>query len=328
MHSRSYLRALSTRDDVHEVFLLDESRPALASEVGSQLGIETVMTAAELLDRVDAVIITSANADHRRMTIEAAQAGVHVLAEKPLATSVADAEAMIAACNNAGVVLATAFPCPFSPAFRALCERYSQGELGRLLAIRATNRGSMPGGFFIELDRSGGGAVIDHTVHVADLLRRLTGADPVSVYAEIGHGLYHESWDDSGLLTIAMGDGSVATLDCSWSRPSSYPTWGDVNLKVIGTKATAEARLFDQHIAYYPAQSAPARWISWGSDLDALMIDDFIAAVTCSHRPMSTGEDGLWALKVALAAYASGGCGAPIRLDALGTRSERGQGAR
>lgn len=173
MHSRSYLRALRARDDVHEVLLLDESRPALASEVGSQLGIETVMTAAELLDCVDAVIITSANADHRRMTIEAAQAGVHVLAEKPLATSVADAEAMIAGCN-AGVILATAFPCPFSPAFRALCERYSQGELGRLLAIRATNRGSMPGGFFIELDRSGGGAVIDHTVHVADLC----GASP------------------------------------------------------------------------------------------------------------------------------------------------------
>jgi len=324
MHSRSYLLALAARDDVRDVLLLDESRPALADEVASQLGIDTVKTAAELLDHVDAVIITSANADHRRMAVEAAGAGVHVLAEKPLATSVADAEAMIAACSHAGVVLAIAFPCPFSPAFRALCERYSQGDLGRLLAIRATNRGSMPGGFFIELDRSGGGAVIDHTVHVADLLRRLTGTDPVSVYAEIGHGLYHQTWDDSGLLTIAMGDESIATLDCSWSRPASYPTWGDVNLKVIGTKATADARLFDQYIAHYPSESAPARWISWGSDLDALMIDDFIDAVTSSQRPMSTGEDGLWALKVALAAYASGSCGAPVGLDTLDTPCERG----
>jgi len=327
MHAYGYLAALQARGDVDLVGLADEEVER-GARVAAERGLAFYPDAEDLLRRVDAMIITSANADHRAMAERAAQAGVSVLLEKPIATTYEDGRAIVAAFERAGRTLAIAFPCPFSPAFRALCERYSQGELGRLLAIRATNRGSMQGGFFIELDRSGGGAVIDHTVHVADLLRRLTGADPVSVYAEIGHGLYHESWDDSGLLTIAMGDGSVATLDCSWSRPSSYPTWGDVNLKVIGTKATAEARLFDQHIAYYPAQSAPARWISWGSDLDALMIDDFIAAVTCSHRPMSTGEDGLWALKVALAAYASGGCGAPIRLDALGTRSERGQGAR
>jgi predicted dehydrogenase len=186
-----------------------------------------------------------------------------------------------------------------------------------LLAIKATNRGSMPGGFFVELERSGGGAVIDHTVHVADLLRRLTHSEPVRVHAEIGHGLYHQRWDDSGLLTIEMANGVFATLDCSWSRPKSYATWGDVTLKVIGSTASAEASLFGQHVVLYPVEPTPPRWVGWGSDLDALMIDDFIRSVRDGRPPVCTGEDGLAALRVALAAYDSSRRGAPVAISEI-----------
>jgi predicted dehydrogenase len=305
MHSRSYLEALRGRSDIGWAGLADERNPQIARELASQLGIAYVASAAELLDSVDAVIITSANAEHRPMALAAAQAGVHALIEKPLATTVADAVSIIDAFAGSDLVLATAFPCPFSPAFRALEARVSAGELGTLLAINSTNRGSMPGGFFIVLERSGGGAVIDHTVHVADLLRRLTHSEPVSVYAEVGHGMYHQRWDDSGLLTIEMANGTVASLDCSWSRPASFPTWGDVNLKVIGTQGSAEVALFGQHMVHYPAQATPARWVSWGADLDALMIDDFMSAIRDGRPPASTGLDGLRALQVALAAYES-----------------------
>ena len=171
-------------------------------------------------------IITSANVEHRDMALAAARAGVHALVEKPIATNVADALAMVEAYAGSGLVLATAFPCPFSPAFRALEARASAGELGTLLAIKGTNRGSMPGGFFIELERSGGGAVIDHTVHVADLLRRLTHSEPVRVYAEVGHGMYHQDWDDSGLLTIEMANGTVARWTAVGAGPGVIPPGG------------------------------------------------------------------------------------------------------
>jgi len=317
MHSQSYLGALKQRSDVQWLGVLDELHPSLARQVATELDITCVESPSALLEQAQVVIITSANVEHRAMAVEAAAAGVHALVEKPIATNLADAQAIIDAYAVAGLVLAVAFPCPFSPAFRSLQARCEAGELGDLLAMACTNRGTMPGGFFIDLPRSGGGAVIDHTVHVADLLRRLTNSEPVRVYAEIGHGLYHQPWDDSGLLTVEMSSGAWATLDCSWSRPPSYPTWGDVTLRVIGSKASAYASLFQQHLTHYPATREPPHWVAWGSDLDALMIDDLLVAVREGRPPMSTGEDGLKALQVALAGYQSQRSGGPIEIAAL-----------
>lgn len=314
MHAYGYLSALRARDDVELVGLADEERER-GERAAAERGLAFYVDPGELLARVEAMVITSANADHRAMAERAAEAGVSVLLEKPIATTCADGRAIIAAFERAGKTLAIAFPCPFSPAFEALLEATRAGRLGRLLAMRTTNRGSMPGGFFIQLERSGGGAVIDHTVHVADLLRRLTGAEPARVYAEIGHGLYHQAWDDSGLLSIDMSDGSVATLDCSWSRPKSYPTWGDVTLHVIGENGTADADLFGQHLHHYPAEGGTARWLGWGADLDAAMVDDFLAAVREGRPPRSSGEAGVRALEVALAAYASAREGRAVAID-------------
>ena len=314
MHAYSYLAALQEREDVELVGLADEDSER-GARAAAERGIPFYPDPDDLLARVDALVITSANADHRAMAERAAEAGVSVLLEKPIATTYEDGQAIVEAFERAGRALAIAFPCPFSPAFQGLLDTVREGRLGRLLAMRTTNRGAMPGGFFIQLERSGGGAVIDHTVHVADLLRRLTGAEPTRVYAEVGHGLYHQEWDDSGLLSIDMSDGSVATLDCSWSRPRSYPTWGDVTLHVIGEEGTADADLFSQHLHYYPAEEAKPRWLGWGSDVDALMIDDFVAAVSEGRPPRSSGEDGLRSLEVALAAYVSAGVGRAVEVE-------------
>ena len=315
-HALSYLSALQSRNDQELVGITDDD-PARGRRLAQERGVRYLDSAEELLAQAEAVIIASANADHARMAIQAAEAGVHALVEKPLAAALADARAMIQAFARRDLVLATAFPCPFSPAFVDLDRLVRARGLGRILALKTTNRGSMPGGFFIQLERSGGGAVIDHTVHVADLLRRLMGASPTTVHAEIGHGLFHQDWDDSGLLTLDFEDGAFATLDCSWSRPMSYPTWGDVTLKVVGERGNASADLFGQRVEHYPGGPSVPRWQSWGTDLDALMIDDFCAAVRDGRAPRSTGEDGLAALKVALGAYRSAELARPVALGEL-----------
>jgi len=313
LHAFSYLSVLAERDDVQFVGIADEEA-ARGADIACQRGLTFFEDPADLLAQVDAVVITSANVDHRDMATRAAQAGVSAMVEKPIATTVLDAREIIDAFAQRGLILATAFPCPFSPAFEALAETVHRGALGRLLAVRSTNRGTMPGGFFVQTERSGGGAVIDHTVHVADLLRRLTRGEVQRVYAEVGRGLYHQEWDDSGVLTLDMSDGSFATLDCSWSRPVSFPTWGDVTLRVTGEKGNASVDLFAQHITYYPTAKEPPQWKPWGSNLDALMIDDFIQAVRTGRAPRSTGQDGLRALEVALAAYRSARLGQPVDL--------------
>ena len=313
-HADAYLSVLSDMPGVEMIGVADENS-ARGRRRSDESHIPFFAEPEKLLHRVDGVIITSANVDHCSMALRAAQAGVHALVEKPIATSVPDAETMIKAFDSEGLVLGTAFPCPFSPAFQGLLGTTRSDGLGKILAMMTTNRGTMPGGFFIQRERSGGGAVIDHTVHVADLLRRLTGCEPTRVYAEVGYGLFHEAWDDSGILTIDFDDGSFATLDCSWSRPGSFPTWGDVTLKVVGERGNAYATLFGQHLQWYPGAAVKPSWLSWGSNLDSLMIDDFVKAVRGDGSPKSSGEDGLWALKVALAAYESAKRGKPVRVE-------------
>ena len=257
---------------------------------------------AALLEEVDAVVVCSENVHHRDLVLAAARAGKHVLCEKPLATTLADADAMVEACARAGVSLQTAFPCPYSPAFRRLSELVAAGAVGDLLALNCTNHGRMPGGWFVDRALAGGGAVMDHTVHLADLLWRLLGSEVVRVYAEAGEGLHHLGVDDSGLLTLDFADGRFATLDTSWSRPAAFPTWGDVTIRAVGTRGTLAMDMFRQSLDLYGTAHTQ---IGFGVDTDRLMVQDFIDAVVAGRPVRVTGEDGRRALEVALAAYRS-----------------------
>jgi UDP-N-acetylglucosamine 3-dehydrogenase len=263
-------------------------------------------TEAELLALgLDGVVVASENIHHRRLTELAADSGVKaVVSEKPLATTLEDASAMIDYCAARGVKLATAFPCRHSPAFQRLRAQVEAGALGDILAVRGTNRGTMPGGWFIDPPLSGGGAVIDHTVHVADLLWLLLGKEATEVHAEIGNSFYHEGYDDTGFLTIGYEGGVFATLDTSWSRPKTFPTWGDVTLQVVGTGGVMDLDMFGQQLEHYEDATGRVTWPGWGSSLDGALVDGFLKLCAGEDAPdIATGEDGLRALAIALAAY-------------------------
>ena len=319
MHSASYAQALAADPNAQLVGLTDAD-PIRGREAAASFGTEFYPSEAALLDTgLDGVIVTSENVHHRPLVELAARSGVHaILCEKPLATTLEDARAMIAACDDAGVRLATAFPCRYSPAYRRLKEQVQAGAGGDVLAIRGTNRGSMPGGWFTDRALSGGGAVIDHTVHVADLNRDLLDREATEVYAEIGSGFYHQDWDDTGFLTITYEGGVFATLDTSWSRPKTYPTWGDVTMQVVGTNGVLDLDMFAQSLAHYDDHSGRVSWPNWGSGTDAGLVADFLKLCAGEAAPdLATGEDGLRALAVALAAYQSAEQGAPVAVAAF-----------
>lgn len=263
---------------------------------------------------IDAVVVTPENIKHREFTLMAAKAGKHVLCEKPLAVSVAEGRAMIEGCRQAGVQLMTAFPCRFSPAANRLKQAVESGAIGEVLAMKGTNRGWMPGMWFIELEKSGGGAVIDHTVHVADLMRWVTKKEPVEVYAEISNSMYHQAYDDCGMLTITFEGGVFSTLDTSWTKPRTYPMWGDVTLEVTGTEGVVTMDMFAQNIIHYNDEKKRVDWVFWGDNIDYGLVDSFVTAVAEDKPVPITGEDGLRAVEVALGAYKSRDTGMPVRL--------------
>ncbi|HEY3365574.1 MAG TPA: Gfo/Idh/MocA family oxidoreductase [Symbiobacteriaceae bacterium] len=312
MHAWSYAGAVQRAPGamLSVIWDEDESRGRHAAEVFGcpfEPDLEVV-----LASDITAVVICAANAHHRDLTIRAARAGKHILCEKPIAVSVADAEAMVDAARQAGVQLMTAFPVRYAPPVVRARQAVLEGRVGEVLAIRGTNHGRMPGGWFIEPALSGGGAVMDHTVHVADLMRWITGREFTSVFAEVGTRFYDVAIDDCGMLSLEMEGGLIATLDPSWSRPAAFPTWGDVTLEIVGTRGTITVDAFGQNVTLYNNADRVAAWAGFGADIDSLMIADFLGCVRAGRPVPVTGEDGLRAMEVALLAYESARRGEPV----------------
>jgi len=322
MHATSYAACLKQIPGVELAGLADDD-PARGQEVAGRFGTRFFASAEALLDeKLDGAIICAENARHRPLTELAAPRTPHILCEKPIATTLADAQAMIEVCAAHGARLQIAFPVRFSPPIQQLKALLDEGRLGRITSVKATNHGRMPGGWFVDKALSGGGAVIDHTVHVIDLLRWFWNTEVTEVYAEIGYSLLHAGLgiDDAGLLSFSLANGAYGTLDTSWSRPTSYPTWGDVKVEVLGEKGTAWVDAFNQHLSVYSKASGKGEWVNWGSNIDLGLIRDFADTIATGREPSTSGYDGLKALEVALAAYRSAETCKPVSLP-LGTLS-------
>lgn len=291
-----------------------------AQSFADRFGLQILESADALLDGVDAVVIASENKRHAEFGAKAAAAGKAILCEKPLVTSETEAGVFQDALRRHPVPVMIAFPCRYSPAFIRARDQHRQGQLGPLLAICATNRGRCPFDWFVDPELSGGGAMIDHVVHVADLLRALLGDDPIRVQAQIGHNMYGQAWEDCAMLTLEYADGRFASLDSSWSRPQSYKTWGDVTMNLVYEKGVVELDLFNQHIDRFSNEGTSHVWAGYGSDLDGALLADFVAAVTTGGPTPITFEDGLAAARVAIAGYASVAAGG-IPAEVKGSRN-------
>lgn len=312
MHAWSYATAVKQNPNAELGVIWDEDAARGQSAAG-QFGCRFEPNLdAVLASDIEAVIITSVNAHHKELASKAAKAGKHILCEKPIATNVADAEEMIGAARDAGVQFMTAFPCRYAPPVLRVKRALEEGQIGEVLAIKATNHGRMPGGWFTDKALAGGGAVIDHTVHVADLIRWFLGKEFTSVYAEVGTRFYDMEIDDCGMLTMEMEGGVFVTLDPSWSRPHVYPTWGNVTMELVGTQGTISLDVFSQNITLYNNEDRAAAWSFYGSDMDAGIVADFFRCAITNAVPPITGEDGLRAMEVARMAYESAAKGEPV----------------
>lgn len=315
-HAVAYTACLGQIGDVELVGVSDDDAArgqAFAEQFGSRY---FPSDQALLAEGLDGVIVCSANVRHRPLVELAAPATRHILCEKPIATTVEDARAMIETCAAHDAKLQIAFPVRFSPPVQSLKQLLDQQFLGQVYSLKTTNHGTMPGGWFADKAQAGGGAVMDHTVHVVDLLRWFWNAEVTEVYAEVGVDLLHPELhvDDAGLLSFKLSTGAYGTLDTSWSRPRVFPTWGDVTIEVLGEKGVIRLDAFKQNLDVYSNQAGQAQWVNWGSNADLGLIRDFVAMIREEREPSITGYDGLKALEVALAAYHSAETGLPVTI--------------
>jgi 1,5-anhydro-D-fructose reductase (1,5-anhydro-D-mannitol-forming) len=334
-HAGSYARILAALPGV-EVLAADPDGPSApdpgprGTALAAELGVPYVDTYDELFAwQPDAVVVTSENAYHRSLVERAAAAGAHVLCEKPLATEVTDGEAMVTACEAAGVILMIAYPVRFAPSYGSLRASVESGRVGEVFAVLGTNNGKIPYDqrqWFTDPELAGGGSLVDHTVHCADLIDGLTGGvEAARVYAAANRVLHADkgvSVDTGGLVTITYANGLMATIDCSWSQPDNAPTWGGLTLQVTGTHGSIEIDPFGPHVG--GTDPSGEVFLGVGADLDGLMMAEFLSAVRASGpavkgvapavQPQPDGHVGLRTLRIVDAARRSAASGQPVDL--------------
>lgn len=321
-HATAYATLLNEYADV-EVRAADPG-PHPEGEVrgralAGELGIGYAESYAELMAwGPDAVLVTSENSQHRQLVELATRHGAHILCEKPLATTWEDGQAIVDAAAKAGVLLMLAFPVRFASAFERLRAAFDAGKLGEIVAIRGTNNGRLPTerAWFAQPELSGGGALTDHVVHVADLIEALTHARPVTVSAIANRKLYGDraSAETAGLVLIGYENGVTAAIDCSWSHPATAPTWGGLTLSVLGTGGTVDLDFFGPRSRGLDAASGRPIELPFGPDFDKALLKTFVQAVREGRQPQPDGQAGLRALSIVLGAQESVRTGATVTL--------------
>ncbi len=203
-----------------ELHAIASRRPGVATEWAEKHGAAKAYDSYEELladPDVQAVYVPCQGHEHLPWTIAAAKAGKHVLCEKPLTRSVAEAEEMIAACDKAGVILQEAFMWRHHPRVSRTKELLDEGAIGELRLIVAS--------FTIDIDRNdwrmqpenGGGAMWDIGCYGVNCSRYFTGAEPNDIHA-------HARWWETGVdmtmqIALAFPGDVVANIDCSFETP-------------------------------------------------------------------------------------------------------------
>ena len=314
-HQYSYLRAMLRLPEIELVAISDPDpeqrtlaeRMLAESDAGESVRILGSHADVFGADDIDAVSICAANAAHHDLTLAAAEAGKHVLCEKPLAVSLAEATSMVRGCAEHGVTLATAYPVRHAAPVWEARRRLASGELGAIRAMSLTNvLRAQPAGWFIDPARSGGGAIRDHIVHATDLMRWFSGAEVRQVYCEADTLARDIPVEDTGALIQVFDSGVIGTCDPSWNRPPTWRKWGDVSGRIVCDGGVIEFDVTDHVIRVTAADPAvPYQETSFASDMNAALLQDFASSISTGRSPCATGLDGWAGVACTEAAYAS-----------------------
>ncbi|TYB82665.1 MAG: Gfo/Idh/MocA family oxidoreductase [Kosmotoga sp.] len=303
MHGYSYIKQLKSLPEVKVIGIFDHDTKK-AKKASDTFNLELFKNPRKLVEISDAVVVTSENSLHKEYSELAMKNGKHVLCEKPIATTEEDACSMLKAAKENKVIFQMAFPVRYAPSIQQAKKEIKTGKLGEILSVTATNHGRMPGGWFVDKELSGGGAVMDHTVHVVDIIRWLLDTEVTEVSAKYEKLIYDIPVEDCGLLMLNLSNDIFMSLDCSWSRPKAYPYWGDVTLYLVGTEGSLWVSAFDAKVRIFSNNNG-VTWENFGDNFDQALVKEFIDSINENRDPLTTGKDGLEALRVALAAYKS-----------------------
>ena len=278
--------------------------------------VESVLSPQEL----DAIYIASTPAKHSEIIKEAAKQNIHILCDKPLATTLYDADEILSAAEKSGIKLMV----PFNPRFQLPVIRLKtmirNGDIGEVLYINAVKYGKIPSliknintSWFFDPEQAGFGGFGDIGIHAVDALCWLSESKPKKVYARLGNHIHPGlGTDDIGSAIIEFDNGVIANLNSGWANPVKYPSWLDVKFEVLGSKKVVSiSKAYHDFTLYNGDKIENVNW--WRTDID-MVVEEFIQSILKDREPAITGRDAMTALEVILAAYQSSTTGQEVQL--------------
>jgi predicted dehydrogenase len=310
----------------------------VAREMGKRLNAQVFSSYEEVLDSksVEAVLLSTPHHVHKSMTVAAAAAGKHVMVEKPMATTMEDADAMTAACQRAGVALTVNYSFRYLPKIQKARELVAAGALGDISGVQIIAhqfkdpgywmgaRSNSPDDWRASREKCGGGFLIMNVCHTIDYLYFITGLQATRVYCEYETAASPGDVEDILSLTCRWGDRAVGNISASsimrGGDAGEERIWGTKGTLVLNAQGLAlySTRPIDgktpgrlHHYTKFPNESWTAEWVR-----------RFVTAVRERRTPEISARQGWENLAFITAAYRSMEVGKPVDVVAFSENLE------
>jgi len=321
---RNHLRHLSSRADCRLVAVTDPDAGARADAV-SRTGATGFADPLAMIEQADleAVVVAAPTTSHAAIAGAAIERGLPVLVEKPLAATVDEGLALVAAARARGVPLQVGHVERFNPAVLELGRRLADGWVGSLYSITSRRAGPFPARI------RDVGVTIDLATHDADILCWIAGERPTRVYAELAQRI-HADHEDLLFGLLHFPSGATGMLDVNWLTPAKRR-----QLAVVGEAGMFELDYLTQRLTFTRADvSHPITISGYATTFEGQVaeiqvasseplgaeLDAFLAVARDGGRPVVDGEDGLWALAIASSLLRAAAAASPVDMSELGRR--------
>lgn len=315
--------AAAWRETPVELVGIVAENEAAARPLAEQHGARVFASLDEVLPLVDVVDVCTPTHLHAGMVIQAARAGRHVICEKPLGRTLAEAQEMIRVCKQAGVKLLVAHVVRFFPEYAQAQAVVRAGQIGQVGTLRL-HRGSYrpkkaAGNWFLD-DEKSGGILLDLMIHDFDYARWVAG-EVTQVFARKVSDARPDAPVDYALAILTHQGGTVSHIAGGWAYPPPvFRTHFEINGEkgMIQHNSDAAAPILDliaREQSATPDVGLPASPVS--ESPYTAQIKEFYAALTENRPVRVSAEDGLAAVQIALAAIESARSGRAVKIEPL-----------
>lgn len=308
------------------VAVADVNLAALEARQG-EWGVKQTFTDYERLleiPEIEAVSICTPNAFHYPATLAAARSGKHVLCEKPISLSLAEAHQMVEACRKAGVILQINHHLRSNGAAYKAKQILESGELGRVTFIRLRQAHDWTGAAVVrdsfgKKALAGGGTLLDNGCHMFDLARYF-GGGVEEIFARTATLKFDIEVEDTAHASLRFESGALGEVETAWTA-----TGWEEGFWIYGTKGALEyTNRHGRPVLRHSYRASPgttwaepdhADYTFAGEPNHTRHVGNFLAAIRGERTVICTGQDGLEAVRLVLAAYESARTGQPVRLE-------------